>query len=173
MIIMISLRKKVRGIQGFEFGESLTLISIIVAILIGVVCWILSAKQTKKSIQKQKLQYEIRMHSIVPSRISKNYKSLEIYYDQEILPEPVLLTLNITNIGNIAIEDPPIEIEMDGATYIIPGHIEDIPVGYEDKWSLERTDAEICQVNIEHINPGQTLKAVFFLDEYPRSSPNF
>lgn len=92
---------------------------------------------------------------------------LEITYKGEVLPEPTLLAVNIRNTGNVAIDNPPIEIEAIGTTYVIPGYIEDVPPGYENLWTLERSDAESCKIKLDHINPGQIVKARFFLDEIP------
>lgn len=99
--------------------------------------------------------------------------ALTIEFNGEQLVEPTLLSVDIVNLGNRAIENPPIIIEAVGATYVIPIYIEDVPPGYEDLWTLERTDAEQCAIRLEHINPDQVVKARFFLDEVPSQIPVF
>ena len=99
--------------------------------------------------------------------------SLKIEFNGEQLDEPMLLSVDIVNLGNRAIEKPPIYIEAVGATYVIPIYIENVPTGYEDLWALQRTDAEQCAVGLDHINPGQVVKARFFLDEHPNQMPIF
>jgi hypothetical protein len=99
---------------------------------------------------------------------------LKIEYKGEELPQPVLLTLEIFNLGNVAIIKPPISIAtVRGATYIIPVQIEDPPAGYEDLWDIRRSDADECEVIVDHINPGQVLKATFLMDEIPKQMPCF
>jgi hypothetical protein len=153
--------------------EYLGIGSIVATILVGVVSWIVSANLTKKSLLQKKLSYEIRMFSIVSNQFLNKSNELEIYYKKELLPEPTLLAIDIINSGKSSIENPPIVVDAKGTTYIIPGYIEDVPPGYEDLWSLDRKDAETCSINLEHINPGQVVKARFFLDEFPKEVPVF
>lgn len=156
-----------------DLAEYLGLGAIIATVLVGIVSWILSAYLTKKTLKRKKINYEIKMFPIISKDFSSKSSDLKIYFKEELLPEPTLLAIDIINSGNVAIEVPPIEIEALGATYIIPGYIEDIPPGYEDIWKLEKTDAESCAIHLEHINPGQVVKARFFLDEFPKNPPVF
>lgn len=156
-----------------NLSEYLGLGSIIATVLVGIISWIISAYLTKKTLNKKKLNYEIKMFPIISKDFFSKSSDLKIYFKEELLPEPTLLAVDIINSGNVAIESPPIEIETMGATYIIPGYIEEIPPGYEDIWELERTDAESCSIHLEHINPGQVVKARFFLDELPKNPPVF
>jgi hypothetical protein len=96
---------------------------------------------------------------------------LKITFKDELLTEPVLLTVDIANTGNTEILCPPIEIEAMDSTYVIPGYFESVPNGYEDLWELERTDADSCAIKLDHINPGQIVKARFLLDEMPKKKP--
>lgn len=156
-----------------EFENYIGIMNLIVTALIGVISWFVSAYLTKKTIQKKQISYEIKMFPI----ISKNYLSktseLSVSYKNEILPEPTLLAVDIINSGNSSIENPPIVVEATGATYVRPGYIEDFPPGYDKIWELERLDAESCEIKIGHINPGQVVKARFFLDEMPDELPMF
>lgn len=145
-------------------------ISISIGIATLLVTWFAAVYSTKKNIRTYKLKYGIQLFPIIGQEFYKS-GDLKIYYKDELLPEPTLLTIDIINSGNAAIERPPIEVEAIGATYIIPGYIEDIPSGYENKWTLERTGPESCAIKLEHLNPGQVVKARFFLDENPIEKP--
>lgn len=74
----------------------------------------------------------------------------------------MLLSVDIVNLGNRAVERPPIIIEALGATYVIPIYIAEAPLGYDELWKLERIDADKCAIHLDHINPGQVVKARFF-----------
>jgi len=150
-----------------------SLISIIITILVGIISWIVSAFLTKKSIKQKKLAYEINYFPIISKDFISNASKLKIEYEGELLPEPTLLVVDVMNVGNEAIENPPIEIRAVGATYVIPGYLEDVPPGYEDIWKLERTDAESSAIKLKHINPKQVVKARFLLDEFPKEPPLF
>lgn len=128
----------------------------------GVVTAIISIYLTKKSIDKRKLNYEMRQFPTISKNFISQVDKIENYYNEELLSDPYLLSIDIINSGSVAIENPPIEIEASGATYFIPGYIEDIPDGYDYLWKLVRTDAESCAIKIDHLNPGQVLKARFF-----------
>ena len=143
-------------------------------IIAAAVAWFASARSTKKSLATQSIGYRM---SVAPLLAVDGFPggagSLKIEFNGDILVEPALLSVDITNLGNRAIENPPIVVESEGATYVIPIYIEDVPVGYEDLWTLRRTDAEQCSIVLSHINPGQVVKARFLLDEIPPQSPVF
>jgi hypothetical protein len=40
-------------------------------------------------------------------------------------------------------------------------------------WSIERSDAEACKINIDHMNKNQVVKARFLLDAKPDGMPIF
>ena len=77
---------------------------------------------------------------------------------------PCLLALEIVNIGNEAINEPPIKIRNDEDIEIIPGYFEDIPAGYENLWSFDKTSPHSCNILLKHINPKQVVNSRFFLD---------
>jgi len=140
----------------------------------ALVAWFVSAWSTKKSLASQTLGYRMNLSPLLAmERVPGGKSALKIEFNGEQLVEPMLLSVDIINLGNRAIERPPILIEAVGATYVIPIYIEDAPPGYDDLWTLERTDAEQCAVHLEHINPGQVVKARFFLDEVPKRMPIF
>ena len=140
-------------------------------IIAALIAWIVSAWATKRSLAQQAIGYRMTMSPLLATdKVPGGSAALKIEFNGEQLVEPVLLSVDIVNLGNRAIERPPILIEAVGAT---PIYIENVPAGYEDLWKLERTDAEQCAVHLEHINPGQVVKARFFLDEIPKQMPVF
>lgn len=140
----------------------------------ALIAWIVSAWATKKSLALQKIGYRMTMSPLLATdKVPGGSSVLKIEFNGEQLVEPTLLSVDIVNLGNRAIERPPIIVEAVGATYVIPIYIENVPPGYEDLWKLERTDAEQCAIRLEHINPGQVVKARFFLDEVPAQMPIF
>ncbi|MER2030933.1 MAG: hypothetical protein ABS903_17355 [Solibacillus sp.] len=146
---------------------------ILATVIVGILSWVISSIQTKKQLNRKIIGYEFETYKIVPEKILKNDHALKISYKDEELYDPVLLTVDIMNLGNVAIESPPIEIQIEEANYIFPGYLEDVPPGYEDMWSLEKIDNSSTLVKINHINPGQTLKARFFLKEPIINDPIF
>lgn len=154
-------------------SDYIAITSIIVGGILTIISWFVSSYITKKNMNRKEIAYEMKMYPIISKKFLDKSNKLEVYFEDEILPEPTLLSVDIINTGNMAIEEPPIEISAVGATYMIPGYIEDIPDGYEDLWTLERADAEECRIILKHINPGQVVKARFFLDELPKDLPKF
>lgn len=143
-------------------------------IVAAVIAWFVSAWSTRKSLATQSLGYRMSVAPVLAvDRIPGGAGSLRIEFNGELLAEPALLSVDIINLGNRAIENPPIVVESEGTTYVIPIYIEDVPAGYENLWELRRTDAEQCSVRLEHINPGQIVKARFLLDEIPSKPPVF
>lgn len=145
-------------------------VSGVVATLLGIfVTWII-AKRTQAKMQ---LSYRLSMDSLMPKKLADPDETLEIKYKGELLVEPVLLSVDITNTGNVPINNPPIEIEAVGATYVIPGYFEGCPPGYDDLWRIERTDAESCAIKLAHLNKGQTARVRLLMDEFPEKPPIF
>ena len=138
--------------------------------LIGVIVTWIIAKRTQS---KRELSYRLSMDSLMPKKLSDPNEKLEIMYKGELLVEPVLLCVDITNTGNAPVENPPIEVEAVGTTYVIPGYFEGCPAGYEALWQIERMDAESCRIRLAHINPGQTAKVRLLMDELPSKPPIF
>jgi hypothetical protein len=147
-------------------GVSTTLI---VGIITGIITWIVA----KRTQSRKQVSYTLRMVSLMPKQFTDPNVNLEIKYKGQLLVEPVLLSVDITNTGNVPIENPPIEVEAVGATYVIPGYFEGSPAGYEDLWQIERTDAESCGIRLAHINPGQTARVRLLMDELPAKPPIF
>jgi hypothetical protein len=153
--------------------QNIAFASLIASVVIGVISWVVSARIARKSFRSPKLNYRLSMSPLLSKSSLSATSGLKIEYNGELLVEPTLLSVDIINAGDIAIENPPIEIEAVGATYVIPGYFEDVPPGYEALWSIERTDAEACAIHLAHINPKQVAKVRFFLDENPKEEPIF
>lgn len=145
---------------------------IIATLLVGIVTCLVTWKLTMKSIKQLKISYNIQVFPILSNSVTKNtdinLDDLKIQYKDKELLNPCLLALEIINIGNEAINEPPIKIRADEDIEIIPGYFEDIPAGYEDLWSFDKTDPNSCNILLKHINPKQAVKTRFFLDNSPQ-----
>ncbi|MCA2013768.1 hypothetical protein LCM17_19915 [Cereibacter sphaeroides] len=140
----------------------------VVATLVGVlVTWTLA----KKQFETKKLTYSYDIERLVKNDDPDLSMDLKVLYRDEELPEPTLMTLEITNTGRSAVENTEIVVQLPGSTYLIPGHFVDLPAGYSQLWDIERTDAEECTVKLAHINPRQTAKVRFLMDEMPQGEP--
>ena len=84
-----------------------------------------------ESIKQLKISYNIQVFPILSNSVTKstdiNLDDLKIQYKDKELLNPCLLALEIVNIGNEAINEPPIKIRADEDIEIIPGYFEDIP----------------------------------------------
>ena len=145
---------------------------IIATLLVGIVTCLVTWKLTMKSIKQLKISYNVQVFPILSNSVTKNAEinldDLKIQYKDKVLSDPCLLALEIVNIGNEAITDPPIKIRTDENIEIIPGYFEDIPSGYEDLWSFNKTAPNSCNIRLAHINPKQVVKTRFFLDNLPQ-----
>lgn len=125
-----------------------------------------------KSIKQLKISYNIQVFPILSNSVTQNTNinldDLKIQYKDKELLNPCLLALEIVNIGNEAINEPPIKIRTDENIEIIPGYFEDIPAGYEDLWNFDKTNPNSCNILLKHINPKQIVKTRFFLDNLPQ-----
>lgn len=145
---------------------------IIATLLVGIVTCLVTWKLTMKSIKQLKISYNIQVFPILSNSVTQNtdinLDDLKIQYKGKNLLNPCLLALEIVNIGNEAINEPPIKIRTDEDIEIIPGYFEDIPAGYEDLWSFDKTNSNSCNILLKHINPKQAVKTRFFLDNLPQ-----
>lgn len=146
---------------------------IIATLLVGIVTCLVTWKLTMKSIKQLKISYNIQVFPILSNSVTKNTEinldDLKIQYKDKVLPNPCLLALEIINIGNEAINEPPIKIRTNENIEIIPGCFEDIPSGYEGLWSFNKTASNSCNIQLKHINPKQIVKIRFFLDNLPQN----
>ncbi len=144
---------------------------IIATLVVGILSCLITWLVAKKGITKKKLTYEVTVSPILSNNVG-NVNKLKIYYGDDLLSEPHMLTVNIKNTGNCAILNPPIRILVNETDNIIPGYIEDIPFGYEKLWNVNRKDNQ-GTIELIHINKGQTVKARFYLDKAPKEEPKF
>ena len=139
---------------------------IIATLLVGIVTCLVTWKLTMKSIKQLKISYNIQVFPILSNSVTQNtdinLDDLKIQYKDKELLNPCLLALEIVNIGNEAINEPPIKIRNDEDIEIIPGYFEDIPAGYENLWSFDKTSPHPCNILLKHINPKQVVKTRFF-----------
>lgn len=150
-----------------EYAEYIALAGVVATLLGIFVTWILA----KRQFAVKKLTYSYDIEKLIKSDDLDLSRDLKIFYRGDELPEPTLMTLEITNIGHSAIENAEVVVQLPGSTYLIPGHFVDLPAGYLSLWDIERTDAEKCTVKFKHINPRQTAKIRFLMDEMPQGQP--
>lgn len=145
---------------------------IIATIVVGIFTCLVTWKLTMKTIKQLKLTYSIHISPILSNSFTKNKElsltDLQIKYKNKMLQNPCLLTLDIINIGNEAINNPPIKVKCNENIEIIPGYFEDVPHGYEKLWTINKHDSAGCTISLEHINPKQIVKARLFLDDFPK-----
>lgn len=150
-----------------EYAEYIALTGVGATLLGVFVTWMLA----KRQFAMKKLTYSYDIEKLVKNDDLDLSLDLKVLYRGEELPEPTLMTLEITNTGRSAIENAEVVVQLPGTTYLIPGHFVDLPAGYLLLWDIERTDAEECTVKFQHINPRQTAKMRFLMDEMPQGEP--
>lgn len=155
-----------------SFNDIIGIGGIIATILVGLITCLVTWKLTMKSIKQLKISYNIKIYPILSNSVTKdseiNLDDLKIQYKDKVLLNPCLLTLEIVNIGNESIANPPIKIKSSENIEVIPGYFEYVPNGYENLWHLKKLDKCSCSIQLEHINPKQVVKAFFFLDNLPQ-----
>lgn len=140
----------------------------VIATLLGImVTWLIA----KRQFSSKKLTYSYTIERLIKNDDFDLSHDLKVFYRDEELPEPTLMSLEITNTGQSAIENAEVVIQLPGATYLIPGYFVDIPAGYLMLWDIDRTDAEECTIKFKHINPKQTAKIRLLMDEMPNGDP--
>ncbi len=152
--------------------EQIALASVAATLIVGIVSWLLSAAFAKKSLSRKELNFKIEAEQIIQAT-SFEARDLKIEYKNEVLANPVVLSVEVTNTGNVSLVKPPIEIRTHNMEKIVPGFFEGVPPGYEGLWKIVGVDAHTCRLELEHINPGQTLRARFLLDKIPDPMPSF
>lgn len=159
----------------FQLTQSdiIAVIGIVASVVVGILSWLLSAYIAKKQMRNEELSYRVRITPLLNKKLFKDEDKLEITYKGEVIDRLVFFELDIVNSGNVAVKNPPIRITSLDATYIIPAYLEDVPSGYDGLWRIEREDGATCLVVADHINPGQTIKARFLMDNIPPGEPEF
>jgi hypothetical protein len=154
---------------GMGATEYIAIAGVGATILGALVTWLVM----KRQFASKKLTYSYAIESIVKSTDPDLARDLKVFYKGEELPEPALLSVEITNTGLTAIENAEVVIKLPGATYLLPGYFVDVPAGYLMLWDIEQTDAEECTIKFKHINPKQTAKVRLLMDEMPKGEPRF
>jgi hypothetical protein len=161
--------------SGFSLSNAdfIAIAGVVATIVVGVISWFVSAHLAKKAMRTEELSYRMKVTPLLNNRLFKEADKLKIEYKGEQIDQLVFFEVDIVNSGNVAIKKPPIIIASLDATYIIPAYLEDVPPGYESLWEIVREDGETCSINVDHINPGQTIKARFLMDTMPPGEPTF
>ena len=142
------------------------LITIICCIISGFITW----KATLRTIEKKTFTYQINVFSLLSKPESVNMEGMKIEYKNKVLENPCFLTVDIMNTGNKSIDNPKITIGYEEDIRMMPAYLEDIPKGYEGDWKFDPsyTEQNSCRIILNHINAKKTVKARFFLDNYPK-----
>lgn len=86
-------------------------------LLVGIVTWHFASAHARRSIATLRMAYRINVEPLLPNQMSDK-SDLEIEYRGEPLLDPHLMSIEISNSGNTAIEDPPINVSVPGVTYV-------------------------------------------------------
>jgi hypothetical protein len=134
----------------------------IIATIVGVIISsIVSWKIAKNSVKKKKLTYKLEIIPILT--MESKTEDLKVNYKNKTLSNPCLIMLDIRNAGNVSVKEPPIYIICQKSV-LIPAYIEDIPLGYKEKWELNHVNDNESFIKLEFINPKQVLKLRFYAD---------
>lgn len=142
-------------------------------IIAALIAWFASAWTTRRSMATQVIGYRMSLSPILDNNVPGSPGRLTILFEDTKLANPMVLSVTVVNLGNQSIERPPIAVRAEGSNHVIPVGIEDIPPGYDRLWSLRRIEPELCAIELDHLNPGQVVKAQFFLDSVPTKVPSF
>ena len=148
-------------------SQYIAIAGVFATVLGSLITWLIM----KRQFSNKKLSYSYTIEPIVRSDDPDLSQDLKVLYQGEELPNPTLLSLEITNTGHVAIENCKVVVELPDTTYLIPGYFVDIPAGYLFLWDIERTDAEECTIKFKHINPKQTARVRLLMDEMPKGEP--
>lgn len=142
---------------------------IIVTAILGIISSVISWKLGSRSIKQTKISYKMDIFDLLSyTDRSDNdmLRNLKITYGEQELTNPSLLVLKLENVGNASVSHPPISVRCkhNSCAQIFAGAIKDIPPGYENLWTIHDVSPKKCDVQLEHFNPRQTVRAVFLLD---------
>lgn len=154
-------------------ADFIAITGVAASVIVGIISWFVSAHLAKKTMRTEELSYRMKIPPLLNNRLFKETDKLKIEYKGEQIDRLVFFEVDIVNSGTAAIKKPPIVITSLDTTYIIPAYLEDVPPGYDGLWEIVREDGETCSINVDHINPGQTIKARFLMDAMPPGEPKF
>jgi hypothetical protein len=148
-------------------ADYIALAGVLATLISVLVTWLVM----KRQFASKKLSYALTIQPLLLKQDDGLARDLKVFYRGEELPQPTLLSVDIANIGLAAVEDAKVIIQLLGATYLIPGYFQDTPLGYGPLWTIERSDAEKCEVHFKHINPKQIARIRLLMDEVPQGEP--
>lgn len=147
------------------------IVTIIGCIITAIVTW----KAAKANANKKALSYSLKIYPILNKKLqqqdSTSLNDIIITYNNVVLKNPCLVSVEIINTGNKGIENPPILISNREQIEIIPLEIEEVPKGYT--WKIESETSESCKISVSLINPKQKLRASFFMSHNPKEPLDF
>ncbi|MEM8510819.1 hypothetical protein RCH14_000110 [Massilia sp. MP_M2] len=146
--------------------EWLTVAVVLATVLGPLITWLVM----KRQFASKRLSYTYEIVPLLNSDADLA-RDLKVFYKDEELPQPALLTLTISNTGHTAIEMAEVIVQLPGPTYLIPGDFLEMPPGYLHLWDIDRTDAEECTIRFKHINPKQVARVRLLMDEIPNGAP--
>lgn len=150
---------------------------ILATIIVGIITCFVTWFVTMRTIKQLKISYSIKSYPILSNAININNRSqvdgFQILYRNKLLENPCMLAVDIENIGNKSIQNPPIRISSEEEIQIIPGYFENIPNGYEGIWKIESDSQDSCKLLLQHINPKQTVHTRFYLNKQPQKDFRF
>ncbi len=149
--------------------------NIVVTILVGLITAIVTWKAAKANVNERSLSYSLKIHPILnskfPAKEHASWQNIRITYNNVVLTNPCLVSLEIINTGNKGIENPPILVSNKENIEMIPLEVENIPTGYI--WCIESDSSVSCKVSASLINPKQKLRASFFMSANPQQPLDF
>lgn len=150
-----------------ETPEYLAIAGVFATVLGALVTWLVM----KRQFACKRLTYSYEIEPLLRKSDPDLSRDLKVFYKEDELSQPALLSLTISNTGHAAIENAEVIVQLPGPTYLIPGDFLDIPPGYLMLWDIERTDAEECTIRFKHINPKQVARVRLLMDEIPTGEP--
>ncbi len=152
------------------WGIIATVVGVIISFL---VTWIFAQKGRKE----MKLDYQIAAVPLLSnaSIVDVSKRTLDIQYNGQKIGEPYMLIVDVYNTGNVAIKDINIVVKSKDGYRIMPGYIDNVPAGYEDKWSVREVlgDLSATTIHLDFINPKQVLNTRCYLDGKPDKGFSF
>ncbi len=144
--------------MGDIIGIGGILATIIVGIITCVVTWIVA----KRSQKVMKLSWSAEITKVLNINPEIGREKIQLLHDGVEIKNPHMMQIKIKNTGNAAIGLPVIMIKVDNSDKIISAGLNDVPYGYENKWSISVVSNKECKIELEHINPKQGFSVIIF-----------
>lgn len=161
--------------QTVNTGSLWNATNILVTILVGMITAIVTWKAAKANVNERSLSYSLKIYPILNNKFQSKdnspWRNIKITYNDVILTNPCLVSVEIINTGNKGIENPPILISNNEEIEMIPLEVEEVPKGYI--WKIEPENLGACKISASLINPKQKLQASFFMSRNPQKPLQF